>query len=188
MTAETYSPTSWLDFEPNGLLTTLRSLIPWQKNSAIDPDVTLSGARKQYRIEGNSFVLLLKFDSPPPAWFSEVVRRCSQLLSLRSGWDSYGARSVDVESIIAALQVLLLTMRPRTPTPELVPTPRGTVQLEWHIQGIDLEIDVLSRGLYRVAFEDLRNERVGIEDLTTSNLDDLNAVLELLAERSQSNT
>jgi hypothetical protein len=45
---------------------------------------------------------------------------------------------------MAMVSVLNSIMRSDTPAPSIVPSPRGHLQAEWHIGGIDLEIEVLT--------------------------------------------
>lgn len=44
-------------------------------------------------------------------------------------------------------------MRNGSPPPDVVPTSRGTIQLEWHPHGVNLEIDVRLPGVYRACYE-----------------------------------
>jgi hypothetical protein len=53
------------------------------------------------------------------------------------------------------------------PTPSLVPTRRGTVQIEWHVGGIDLEIEVRSETEFLVSFEDQRTGATWDDRVTT---------------------
>ena len=98
--------------------------------------------------------LVLVIDLDPPSWLAPTVQALVDLLGLPAGWDSYRARPVDRLHVDAALQVLLRTMRRDTPAPSVVPTNRGSVQLEWHTAGIDLEIETLSTQRLLVSFED----------------------------------
>ena len=172
-----------LGFDSTSVLTTLKNLMPKSRSNALSSDATLSNAGQPYYLissSGEGVVVTFDFKRQAPLWLSETTRRLAQLINLQPDWNSYGARPVDLESISAALEVLLNIMGPDTPAPELVPTPRGTVQLEWHTHGIDLEIDVLSRGLYRLAFENLRTREV-IEDLVTSDLNVIRNPIEILS-------
>ena len=45
-------------------------------------------------------------------------------------------------------------MQESSPAPAVIPTNHGTVLLEWHRGGIDLEIDVLGPGRFHVVAED----------------------------------
>lgn len=88
-----------------------------------------------------------------PGWLPPTVEKLAQLLSLGANWDSYGARPIDPQLPLAALQLLASVMRNSSPPPDVVPTSRGTIQLEWHRDGVDLETDVRLPGVYRVCFE-----------------------------------
>jgi hypothetical protein len=84
-------------------------------------------------------------DAPQaPPWFEAVVTELFELLQLPPGWDSYSAPTVDLNHVLAAIQILLEITRDSSPRPAVVPTNRGHVQLEWHYRGIDLEIETLS--------------------------------------------
>ena len=77
-----------------------------------------------------------------PQWVVPALEKLAHLLDLPEGWDSYGARAVDPRCALAAIRVLAGVMCPGTPAPSIVPTPAGGVQLEWHINGVDLEIEI----------------------------------------------
>lgn len=88
-----------------------------------------------------------------PGWLPPTVEKLAQLLSLGANWDSHGARPIDPQLPLAALRLLASVIRNGSPPPEVVPTSRGTIQLEWHRDGVDLEIDVRSPDVYRVCYE-----------------------------------
>lgn len=88
-----------------------------------------------------------------PVWLSPTVEKLSLLLTLRPNWDSYGARAVDPQLALAAVRLLGRVMHNDAPPPSVVPTCRGSVQLEWHIDGIDLEIGIQSANEFHVQFE-----------------------------------
>lgn len=125
---------------------------------------------QQMRFPFPDGALILVVDLDPPSWLAPTAQALVDLLGLAPGWDSYSARPVDRSHVDAALQVLLLTMRRDTPAPTVVPTNRGGVQLEWHISGIDLEIETLSTQRLLVSFEETTTgtewEREIVSDLT----------------------
>ena len=41
------------------------------------------------------------------------------------------------------VEVLASVMNPNAPAPTLVPSPQGHLQAEWHMKGIDLEIEAV---------------------------------------------
>ena len=101
--------------------------------------------------------LIIERESEEPAWFPAILRVVGELLNLPENWDSYGARRINPAAVAFALQLLSDTMRPETPAPAVVPTSGGSIQLEWHTRGIDLEIEIKSPGRLYVSYEDHRH-------------------------------
>jgi hypothetical protein len=64
----------------------------------------------------------------------------ADLLTLAPGWDSYSAPAIDGRSARRAINIIVEFMRPGMPVPHVVPTVHGGIQLEWHDDGIDIEI------------------------------------------------
>ena len=89
----------------------------------------------------------------PPAWLETTNEALRALLGLPANWDSYGAAPIHVESVMASIDLLRAIMRDDAPAPAVVPTSQGFVQLEWHRDGLDLEIEVQSLGKYLTYFE-----------------------------------
>jgi hypothetical protein len=110
----------------------------------------------------------LVFPEAPPAWFWPVLENICRLDELQENWDSYGGRPINPDCAAAAISLLLSVLEPDTPTPAIVPTNRGSLQIKWHRGGIDLEIEVQSPSRFRVAFED---EKTGEESDTTITTD-----------------
>ena len=98
--------------------------------------------------------LELTCEGPMPAWLPAIVAKLDELATLPPNWNSYHAAPVKRSCLLASVQLLLAMMRDNSPTPAVVPTNRGTVLLEWHKRGIDLEIDVLGPERFHVVAED----------------------------------
>src|SRR5262249_50808704 len=71
-------------------------------------------------------------------------------------WDSYGGKAIDPGCAWDAYRLLATLLSDESPAPALVPTKKGGVQVEWHAQGVDLEIEIVSPGRYRISAEDSR--------------------------------
>ena len=91
-----------------------------------------------------------------PRWEAQTAERLRRLMELPPGWDSYGASPVDGSIVGYTQQILSRVMDEATPLPQIVPTSTGGIQLEWHQQGIDLEVEVTGPYRCRVSFEDFR--------------------------------
>lgn len=103
-----------------------------------------------------------------PEWLNPTVKAMHDLLSLPEDWDSYGAGPVDPQCITLAIGLLLEIMQTGTPIPLVIPTVKGGFQLEWHTNGIDLEIEIEPSGRSYAFFEDLREGSIW-EGETTRN-------------------
>jgi hypothetical protein len=79
-------------------------------------------------------------DSPTPAWLLPTIKCGGYLLALPAGWDQQGAPTIDSAYIQVALDSLYTFMSDRSSIPQWTPTQDGGVQLDWHENGIDLEI------------------------------------------------
>lgn len=93
----------------------------------------------------------LEFENQPPSWLLPLILKVCELGNLAADWNSYGAKPVDVETAASSIMLLASVLTDRDPVPSVVPTSRGGVMLEWHIGGVDLEIDVRSPSLVHVA-------------------------------------
>jgi hypothetical protein len=94
-----------------------------------------------------------EFEQEPPLWFRPILNKVCTLGDLQFNWNSYGAMPIDPETAVAALQILLNALSENDPQPAVVPTSGGGILLEWHVGGIDLEVDVRSPSSVQVAFE-----------------------------------
>ncbi len=76
------------------------------------------------------------------------------LLDLPAGWDAYGAPAIQIEHVDLAAWLVSHLMRPDTPTPSIIPTASGGVQIEWHSEGIDFEVETVGPTELSVYFRD----------------------------------
>lgn len=79
-------------------------------------------------------------------WFRQTIVELVRLLGLPKDWNSDNPRQIEPKSIEKILTVLLTILDSDSTPPAVVPTSRGGVQVEWHQNGIDLEIEALSSG------------------------------------------
>lgn len=98
--------------------------------------------------------LLLEVEGELPLWLVPSVRSLCELLWLEPNWDSFGALPVERRAVEQALAILFGTMQKTTPPPIAVPTSSGGIQLEWHLGGIDLEVELEPDGTVGVYFAD----------------------------------
>jgi hypothetical protein len=121
--------------------------------------------------------LVLGLQGDPAPWVEPTLRAVGGLFALPAGWDSYGARATDPACVLAAWHLLAAVMQDDTPAPAVVPTARGGVQLEWHRNGVDLEVEVVAPRAFLVSFEvDASGE--AWEKTLTDDLAELSAALD----------
>jgi hypothetical protein len=101
--------------------------------------------------------LVIEVEGEEPAWLPPAIERMAHLLRLPENWDSYGALPIDPRSVATALDLLSKTMRPDTPVPDIGPTNRGGVNMEWNLRGMGLEVEVAWSEAIHVFCEDYRN-------------------------------
>jgi hypothetical protein len=73
-------------------------------------------------------------------WIPSFERQLRALFDLQPGWDTYFGRRITLESAEAAILFAGDHLEPLTADPWLVPLADGGLQLEWHENGIDLEV------------------------------------------------
>lgn len=115
-----------------------------------------------------------------PTWLESAVKDVNKLISLPQNWDSYGAMQISVYNAVAALRLLITIMKDDTPKPAFIPTNQGSVQLEWHTGGIDLEIEILSPHRFFLSFEDSNTGKSLEEAVTVMNISPIVKCLDAL--------
>ena len=98
---------------------------------------------------------------PRSKWIIDLKERFDEITSLPRGWDGYDGGPVTFNTAQFAANLIERLFIAGVPSPSLVPGGDGTVQIEWHRNQYDIEIDVL--GPYEVlAFR--RDQRTGNEE------------------------
>jgi hypothetical protein len=99
--------------------------------------------------------------------YQEALRRMHGLRDLPDGWDTYSARSPRGRTLDAALVFLrdavgvLLDYGIEAPTPFIVPTAAGGVQMEWTVRDRELELEMPEPGSFEFLSADSLREKEG---------------------------
>jgi hypothetical protein len=80
--------------------------------------------------------------APEQKWQITVLSKVLEFTKLAPDWDTYGSPPLKWDAGLFALAVLNQVMLRRTPIPQVVPTPGGGVQVEWHDRQLDIELHV----------------------------------------------
>jgi hypothetical protein len=110
---------------------------------------------------GEPTVVKVKLGQQPSAWLRSALQQISALTALAAGWDSYDAKPVSAEMVMEAVEFLIEIAYPDLARPSIVPLADGGLQVEWHRNGIDLEVTFSDEdaGVYVVD----RNKRETVE-------------------------
>ena len=75
-----------------------------------------------------------------------VFERMAELVALPRGWDSRDASPVTDTALRRTIEFLLEYVADGVDRPVVVPTVCGGLQLEWHNNGVDVEVEVAQDG------------------------------------------
>lgn len=75
---------------------------------------------------------------------SQIQNRLRDLTSLKNGWDGLGSVPVSQENADFALELTKVLFRSDLPAPSIFPIGDGTLQIEWHCNGYEVELDVVA--------------------------------------------
>ena len=130
---------------------------------------TLSPAEK-FDIESDCAL----FAQPEPrlAWFQAVVENLGRLPWGVDSWSSEGAEPL-VDGAVARLLLLLQDfLPPDGPAPVISPTWDGSVQADWELGDLYLEIEIVPDGVTRCCFVDERGEEAVEEEFELGGHED----------------
>ena len=91
-----------------------------------------------------------------PARLLRALEQVVELLQLPRGWNSHDAEPVSEAAFKQTVEFLTTYLVENVVGPVLVPTVRGGVQLEWHRQGVDIEVEVSPGGSVSWCADDRR--------------------------------
>lgn len=120
--------------------------------------------------------MVLAFRGNPP-WLTEVVRKLQDLAILDEDWDSYGAASIDHNSIANSLRLItFLAGFVGVEPPAVGGTPEGHVGLSWDEGKWSLDVEVLPDGRIEYVYLDER-DHANDQEVTTINCSSVVALL-----------
>lgn len=89
---------------------------------------------------------VMAYVPPEPNWLWSTLDALQRLSVLPANWDSYGGAPISDAAVVGAINTLAQVLSQHSSVPIIVPTSAGGVQLEWHRQGVDLEIEIGPNG------------------------------------------
>jgi len=116
------------------------------------------------------------FGSDLAQWQMQLIEKIALLGSLPENWNSYRSQPINIETAGFAICTLLNHLQHDDPMPSVVPTSGGGILVEWHVAGVDLEIDFRSPTWVEVSFEKDGDE-FEVDDASMSQIGDFIARL-----------
>lgn len=107
-----------------------------------------NGQEMTVTLEGSGY-------EPPSLW--HVMDAIRRFAALAPSWDSYGARPLNPSAVRRILGLLPALLSDNAPEPTIIPTREGGLQVEWHRNGIDLEVRVPPSGPIAHFFADAKS-------------------------------
>ena len=123
-----------------------------QSDSMLTSSIRMSDHRPRVKFVDSAVQVLVS--GQPPSWFAPTMTRLTELSYLPARWDGYGARPIQSSLINAVVKWLITLMPNDIPAPSVVPTTPGGLQFEWHMHGIDLEIEIFPDFRWLSSYED----------------------------------
>lgn len=77
------------------------------------------------------------------SWFEALREKLNELTALPFGWDGYVGKPVSFQVANFAAAMLERLCSDDVPAPSLVPGSDGSLQVEWHRNSYDVELDIL---------------------------------------------
>lgn len=77
-------------------------------------------------------------------WIEELLPKFEELMRLPVGWDGYSGLPVSFQCVCFALQLIASLSTAEIEAPQVVPGSDGSLQLEWHNYGYDVELNILA--------------------------------------------
>jgi hypothetical protein len=105
----------------------------------------------------------------------------AELRRLPAGWDGHGGNPISRTVVDYACALLPRLVRPGVPPPFIAPIPSGGLQLEWHRNGWDLEIEISGPGRVYAYARELATDQEWEADFT-DDLSELQPKLDVIAD------
>ncbi len=112
-------------------------------------------------------------------WMQHAIDRLGHLCRLRRGWDGHNGLPANKSTALFASSVIGSLMLPNIPAPSIMPLSYGGIQVEWHRNGWDIEIEIAGPNQVFVYTRELTS---GIEQEFSggANLSRLRQIIDLI--------
>jgi hypothetical protein len=82
-----------------------------------------------------------------------VLAELQRLTTLENDWDGYGAPAVASSTVVHVMAFLYEVASPGVPAPVIVVTGRSMIQIEWHRDRMELDVEIDRDGAFEATYE-----------------------------------
>lgn len=155
----------------------------WIQNAGFSVNTSIIKPKPFIRLQAPRARLIV--EQPSGSWFEEVGTRLNDLCALERGWDGYTGEPVNFETANFAVSILNSVMIDDFPTPQIIPGTGGDLQIEWHLDDVDIELHVKKPNDVEAWREDATQCPDGEEVELTSDFIVVAQWIEQVAERTR---
>lgn len=108
---------------------------------------------------------------------ANITSEINKLLKLAPGWDGMRAHEITVKAVSQAIFIIfILKIVDSLLIPQFFPLPDGGIQLEWHVDNSDLEIEIEADGNLYILGNDGQGKMTFDQDFSLSDTYILNKI------------
>ena len=127
------------------------------------PFDTMSLQEVSVSVRGDTASVSLKSESDVGSakWLNQTIVALVRLIWLPRDWNSDNPKRIKPKTVERIIALLLSILDPDSTSPMVVPTTQGGIQVEWHQNEIDLEIEAESSGKLEFFFSGPKGDKEG---------------------------
>ncbi len=122
-------------------------------------------------------------DLQEPSWVEPISKKLLLILRLEKNWDGFEAGPIRRDVTNFAWSLLSAILKSDTPVPEITPMSHEGLMIEWHVDSIDIEIEIEEPGSAWTSFS---NRRTG-ETAEWESRSDFSRIAEMLEQLPNNN-
>ncbi len=136
---------------------------------------------RTFDVQLSKRIMTIRLPGEEPDWLKKTLEAMHHLSGLPENWSSYGSYRIEDTAIFEAMRVLANVLGPHGVAPLVVPTSIGGIQLEWHREGEDVELEVSPQGsLSAYAYNHQTNVAWEPEEVTPETIQRIKATVNRL--------
>lgn len=96
-------------------------------------------------------------------WLAEVAQRVTELTALAADWHASGAKPIHEKAALFAMKIVQQFAVEGVPCPDVIPVVDGSIQIEWDVAGLEIELGISGWHEGYVLVEDVAHGTIPVE-------------------------